>query len=105
MDSPKLARRAPRYRRKNPASATADHPGSVPRVVFVAEQTHKEAYEMAVLRARRNRRKRKGITSRRAADVRATPETDFKGPNVNKRHRKADEIYGDISIPDSARKE
>jgi len=32
-------------------------------------------------------------------------EVDFKGPNVNKRHRKPDEIYGDISIPDSARKE
>jgi hypothetical protein len=60
---------------------------------------------MAVLRSRRNRRKRKGITRRRVADVRATPETDFKGPNVNKRHRKPDEIYGDTSIPDSVRKE
>jgi len=32
-------------------------------------------------------------------------ETDFKGPNVGKRHRKPDELYGDRSIPDSARKE
>jgi hypothetical protein len=31
-------------------------------------------------------------------------ETDFKGPNVRKRHRKPDELYGDTSIPDSARK-
>ncbi len=59
---------------------------------------------MTVLRARRNRRKRKGIT-RKGADVRRTSETDFKGPNVNKRRRKPDEIYGDTSIPDSARKE
>lgn len=60
---------------------------------------------MAVLRARRNRRNRKGITRRKGADVRAASETDFKGPNVNKRHRKPDEIYGDTSILDSARKE
>jgi len=32
-------------------------------------------------------------------------EHDFKGPNVRKRHRKPDEIYGDMSIPDGARKE
>ncbi len=32
-------------------------------------------------------------------------ETDFKGLNVKKRHRKPDELYGDTSIPDSARKE
>jgi hypothetical protein len=61
---------------------------------------------MAVLRARRNRRKRKGISRRAGAeDARAASETSFKGPNVNKRHRKPDEIYGDTSIPDSARKE
>jgi hypothetical protein len=36
---------------------------------------------------------------------RATRETEFKGSNVNKRHRKPDEIYGDTSIPDSARNE
>jgi hypothetical protein len=60
---------------------------------------------MAVLRARRNRRKRKGISRRQSSGRRATSETDFKGPNVNKQHRKADEIYGDTSIPDSARKE
>jgi hypothetical protein len=33
------------------------------------------------------------------------PEHDFKGPNKSKRHRKPDEIYGDVSIPDAARKE
>jgi len=61
---------------------------------------------MAVLRARRNRRKRKGMIRRgRPEDARATSETNFRGPNVNKRHRKPDEIYGDTSIPDSARKE
>ena len=34
-------------------------------------------------------------------------ETNFMGPNVRKRHRKPDELYGDTSIPvpDSARKE
>jgi hypothetical protein len=31
--------------------------------------------------------------------------SSFKGPNLRKRHRKPDEIYGDVSIPDSARKE
>jgi hypothetical protein len=61
---------------------------------------------MAVLSARRSRRKRKGITRRAGAeDGRATSETKCKGPNVNKRHRKPDEIYGDTSMPDSARKE
>lgn len=30
---------------------------------------------------------------------------NFKGPNTRKKHRKPDEIYGDVSIPDSARKE
>jgi hypothetical protein len=33
------------------------------------------------------------------------PEHDFKGPNKRKRYRKPDEIYGDVSIPDAARKE
>ncbi len=33
------------------------------------------------------------------------PEADFTGPNVRKRHRKADEVYGDTSIPDAARRE
>jgi hypothetical protein len=33
------------------------------------------------------------------------PEHDFKGSNVRKRHRKPDEIYGDVSIPDASRKE
>jgi hypothetical protein len=51
------------------------------------------------------RRKRKRITRRKGADVRVTSETDFKGPNVNKRHHKPDEIYNDTSIPDSMRKE
>jgi hypothetical protein len=35
----------------------------------------------------------------------ARPEHDFKGPNKHKRYRKPDEIYGDMSIPDGARKE
>jgi hypothetical protein len=30
---------------------------------------------------------------------------EFSGPNIRKRHRKPDEIYGDVSIPDSERKE
>jgi hypothetical protein len=61
---------------------------------------------MAVLRAKRNRRKRKGISRRKGAEeAHATSETNCKGPNVNKRHGKPDEIYGDTSIPDSARKE
>jgi hypothetical protein len=41
----------------------------------------------------------------RPREGREPSETEFKGPNVNKRHRKPDEIYGDTSIPDSARKE
>jgi hypothetical protein len=60
---------------------------------------------MAVLGPRPNRRKRKGRIRRRSSNVRLTLETDFKGPKVNKRHRKPDEIYGAASIPDSARKE
>jgi hypothetical protein len=32
-------------------------------------------------------------------------EHDFKGSNTRKRYRKPDEIYGDVSIPDAARKE
>jgi hypothetical protein len=60
---------------------------------------------MAVLPIRRNRRKRKSLGKGRPAETRVHPETEFKGPNVNKRHRKPDEIYGDTSIPDSARKE
>jgi hypothetical protein len=60
---------------------------------------------MAVLRAKRNRRKRKGVSRRRGAEeAHTTSETNCKGPNVNKRHRKPDEIYGDTSIPDSARR-
>src|ERR1700745_1906486 len=47
-----------------------------------------------------------GLTRRAGAqDRRATSETSFKGLNVNKRHRKPDEIYGDTSIPHSARQE
>jgi hypothetical protein len=61
---------------------------------------------MEILRIRRNRRKhKKTIGKGRPREGRATSETEFKGPNVNKRHRKPDEIYGDTSIPDSARKE
>jgi hypothetical protein len=47
----------------------------------------------------------RGLVTGAADDDRVTSETNFKGPNVNKRHRKPDEIYGDTSIPDSARKE
>ena len=61
---------------------------------------------MAVLRVRRHHRKRKIAMSKgHPREGREASETEFKGPNVNKRHRKPDEIYGDISIPDSARKE
>jgi hypothetical protein len=42
-------------------------------------------------------------TKRGASSGRA--EHDFKGSNVRKRHRKPDEIYGDVSIPDAERKE
>jgi len=41
----------------------------------------------------------------RRMEGRSASEADFKGPNTNKRYRKPDEIYGDTSIPDSARKE
>ncbi len=61
---------------------------------------------MTVLRVRRNRRKRKIAMSKgHPRDRREASETQFKGPNVNKHHRKPDEIYGGTSIPDSARKE
>jgi hypothetical protein len=61
---------------------------------------------MAVLRVKRHHRKRKIAMSKgRPREGREASETEFKGPNVNKRYRKPDEIYGDTSIPDSARKE
>jgi len=62
--------------------------------------------EMTVLRAGRRPWKRK-IAMRKGhpREGREASETEFKGPNVNKRHRKPVEIYGDTSIPDSARKE
>jgi hypothetical protein len=61
---------------------------------------------MAAIRKKLKRRKSKVVPSIvRRTEGRARSEIDFKGPNVNKRHRKPDEIYGDISIPDSARKE
>jgi hypothetical protein len=61
---------------------------------------------MAALRSRRNRKKRNGLgRNTRPFASRTHSETEFKGPNVNKPHRKPDEIYGDASIPDSARKE
>jgi hypothetical protein len=60
---------------------------------------------MALLRVRRQHRKRRIALSKGPPRERREPsETEFKGPNVNKRHRKPDEIYGDTSIPDSARK-
>jgi hypothetical protein len=54
--------------------------------------------------------RKSGKLRTKAARVRHAPErraeeTDFKGPNVKKKHRKPDEIYGDTSIPDSERKE
>jgi hypothetical protein len=61
---------------------------------------------MAVPPVRRHRRKRKIATSNgHPRERREASETEFKGPNVDKRHRKPDEIYGDTSIPDAARKE
>jgi hypothetical protein len=61
---------------------------------------------MAVLRVRRQRRKRKiALSKGHPREGREASETQFKGANVNKPHRKPDEIYGDTSIPDSARKE
>jgi hypothetical protein len=41
----------------------------------------------------------------RRGDSSGRAEHDFKGSNVRKRHRKPDEIYGDVSIPDAERKE
>lgn len=61
---------------------------------------------MALLRVRRHHRKRRiALSKGHPREGREPSETEFKGPNVNKRHRKPDEIYGDTSIPDSARKE
>jgi hypothetical protein len=59
-----------------------------------------------ILGAKRKRRKlRRALTKGRPLDASSPSETDFRGPNVNKRRRKPDEIYGDTSIPDSARRE
>jgi hypothetical protein len=61
---------------------------------------------VAAIRKRLKRKKAKLVPNvLRRTEGRSTSELDFKGPNVNKRHRKPDEIYGDTSIPDSARKE
>jgi len=61
---------------------------------------------MTTIRKKLKKRKSQVVPSIvRRTEGRAASEVDFKGPNVNKRHRKPDEIYGDISIPDSARKE
>jgi hypothetical protein len=61
---------------------------------------------VAPIRKRLKRKKARVVPNVvRRTEGRATSEADFKGPNVNKRHRKPDEIYGDTSIPDSARKE
>jgi len=75
-------------------------------IAKVAAKTEKEVLEMAVLRVKRHHRKRKIAKSNgHPRERREVSETEFKGPNVDKRHRKPDEIYGDTSIPDSARKE
>lgn len=61
---------------------------------------------MMLLGAKRKRRKlRRTVTKGRPLGASPASETDFRGPNVKKRHRKPDEIYGDTSIPDSARRE
>ena len=61
---------------------------------------------MAVPRVRRRNKKRKiAMSNGHPRERREASETEFKGPNVDKRHRKPDEIYGDTSIPDAARKE
>ena len=61
---------------------------------------------MAVLRVRRHHNKRKIAMSKgHPQEGQEASETEFKGPNVDKRHGKPDEIYGSTSTPDSARKE
>ncbi|HMI51806.1 MAG TPA: hypothetical protein VK525_09850 [Candidatus Saccharimonadales bacterium] len=58
------------------------------------------------MKAKSKLRKRKRITVPNKTFTREkNPEVDFTGPNVRKRHRKADEVYGDTSIPDSERRE
>jgi len=64
---------------------------------------------MAAVRTRRKSRRSKPRrrTSKTAVHLTAVhmeSETDFIGPNIRKRHRKPDELYG-ASIPDHARKE
>ena len=104
MGFPKLERRAPRYRRKNPADTYGFELESI-LIAKVAAKAQKEVSEMAVLRVRRRRKRKSAMSKGHPTERREAPETEFKGPNVNKRHRKPDEIYGDTSIPDSARKE
>ena len=50
-------------------------------------------------------RRRKSKSAVHITAVHMESETDFIGPNKRKRHRKPDELYGDMSIPDHARKE
>jgi len=69
----------------------------------IARET--EVIGMATIRATQKAKKPKTRRGKSRGAVHMKSETDFKGPNVRKRHRKPDELYGDTSIPDSARKE
>jgi hypothetical protein len=60
---------------------------------------------MATLRGTQKAKKAKTRRGKSEGTAHMKSETDFKGPNVGKRHRKPDELYGETSIPDSARKE
>jgi hypothetical protein len=64
-----------------------------------------EVISMATLRGTQKTKKAKTRRGKSEGTVHMKSETDFKGPNARKRHRKPDELYGDTSIPDSARKE
>ena len=51
------------------------------------------------------RKRKRVVTPNQTFTREKNPEADFTGPNVRKKHRKADEVYGDTSIPDSERRE
>lgn len=57
------------------------------------------------LKIKLRKRKRAAVLPNKTVTREKNPETDFTGPNVRKKHRKADEVYGDTSIPDSERSE
>lgn len=72
-----------------------------------------KAWHLEIGKTRKGRHRKKPqasdcdwtFRSSQEKEAHATSETDFQGPNVNKRHRKPEEIYVDSSIPDAARKE